>query len=355
MVRLPPLSESDDWTDESSAGVRLRWERQAAIAAAAYSGSGAHASRRARSRDARVCVLARDGAGYERAAKPAPAHMENFEAAMIEAASPSSRPPKDQQVAPSLGLILEDHFTPRYSPCARRRLWAVRNRQPISIMATTFNLLILLGGIRSLNAFAPLDLSSHHISTDSCAEPTDHGSCRRAINARYGAAVEDPLLQRTGRFYFYAAHVTVTVWLLLDLWRYIGRDCAVLDYLLGFHSAARERTRLRAFLLLLVPYAHLLALYCLPVRAGACCVGTPTLAALTDRARTLAFLLFVTGYCLLGDSHNHGYLLLRLAEEERSALVLLRAHLEKQQTGGADAGADGAELESLRSSGGGVQ
>tara|TARA_B110001452_G_scaffold184730_1_gene155330 strand:+ start:1206 stop:2057 length:852 start_codon:yes stop_codon:yes gene_type:complete len=277
--------------------------------------------------------------------------MDNFEAAIIEAASPSNRPPKVQPVAPSLGLILEEHFTPRYSPCARQRMWAVRNRQPISIMATAFNLLILLGGIRSLNAFAPLDVSSHHISAASCAEPADHGSCRRTISARYGAVVEDPLLQRTGSFYYYAAHVTVAVWLLLDLWRYIGRDSAVLDYLLGFHSAARERARLRAFLLLLVPYAHLLALYCLPVRAG-CCVGTPTLAALADRARTLAFLLFVTGYCLLGDSHNHGYLLLRLAEEERSALVLLRAHLEKQQTGGADAGTDGAELESLRSSSG---
>lgn len=41
----------------------------------------------------------------------------------------------------------------------------------------------------------------------------------------------------------------------------------------------------------------------------------------------LAFLLLVTGFCLLGDSHNHGYLLLRLPDEERSALVLLRAHL----------------------------
>ena len=40
--------------------------------------------------------------------------MDNFEAAIIKAASPSNRPPKDQPVAPSLGLILEEHFTPRY-------------------------------------------------------------------------------------------------------------------------------------------------------------------------------------------------------------------------------------------------
>jgi len=190
--------------------------------------------------------------------------MDNFEAAIIKAASPSNRPPKDQPVAPSLGLILEEHFTPRYSPCARQRMWAVRNRQPISIMATAFNLLILLGGIRSLNAFAPLDVSSHHISVDSCAEPADHGSCRRTISARYGAVVEDPLLQRTGSFYYYAAHVTVAVWLLLDLWRYIGRDSAVLDYLLGFHSAARERARLRAFLLLLCCLAGASALAAMP-------------------------------------------------------------------------------------------
>jgi hypothetical protein len=33
--------------------------------------------------------------------------------------------------------------------------------------------------------------------------------------------------------------------------------------------------------------------------------------------RTLAFLLFLTGFCLLGDSHNHGYLLLRVSDEVR--------------------------------------
>ena len=32
---------------------------------------------------------------------------------------------------------------------------------------------------------------------------------------------------------------------------------------------------------------------------------------------TLAFLLFLTGFCLLGDSHNHGYLLLRVSDEVR--------------------------------------
>ena len=53
-----------------------------------------------------------------------------------------------------------------------------------------------------------------------------------------------------------------------------------------------------------------------------------------ERARTLAFLLFLTGFCLLGDSHNHGYLLLRVPDEERAAQVLLRAHLARRPAGG---------------------
>lgn len=51
-----------------------------------------------------------------------------------------------------------------------------------------------------------------------------------------------------------------------------------------------------------------------------------------ERARTLAFLLFLTGFCLLGDSHNHGYLLLRVSDEARAAQVLLRADLARRHT-----------------------
>ena len=53
-----------------------------------------------------------------------------------------------------------------------------------------------------------------------------------------------------------------------------------------------------------------------------------------ERARTLAFLLFLTGFCLLGDSHNHGYLLLRVPDEERAAQVLLRAPPARRPVGG---------------------
>ena len=58
-----------------------------------------------------------------------------------------------------------------------------------------------------------------------------------------------------------------------------------------------------------------------------CCVATPLLSVALDRIRTLGFLLFVSGFCLIGDSHNHGYVLLRIPNARRSALSLLRGRL----------------------------
>lgn len=233
-----------------------------------------------------------------------------------------------------INLPLTDHFSPYYSSAASQRVWVIRHRRPIDAVATLFNLGILLGGIDQLHKFEPPGLSSYTFSfgaQPACgAEPSDlQATCERQVSeAHFGKREHAEQIERTGAFYYYAAHATVAGWLALDLARWSGLSSSVLDLVFGFHSAARERARQRFFGLLLLPFSHLLVLYCLPLSAG-CCHASPRVGAVFECARALAFLLFVTGFCLLGDSHNHGYLLLRLPDAERSALVLLRAHLER--------------------------
>jgi len=165
-------------------------------------------------------------------------------------------------------LQLADHFSP--SVIRHRSVWTARHRTP-SFVATLFNLGVLLGGIDRLNKYKPPGLSSYSFSFGAGPQcsPEDMGNgdakdaCEQLIQqVHFGTHDYDLQIERAGSFYYYAALTTVAAWLTLDLARWCGRSSAILDYLLGFHSAARERARYRAFLLLLLPYLHLLLLYC---------------------------------------------------------------------------------------------
>ena len=50
----------------------------------------------------------------------------------------------------------------------------------------------------------------------------------------------------------------------------------------------------------------------------------PKVSVILGRMQTLAYLLFISSYLLLGDSHNNGYFLLRLPDVTRAAVVLIR-------------------------------
>ena len=67
---------------------------------------------------------------------------------------------------------------------------------------------------------------------------------------------------------------------------------------------------------------HLAFWYAQPL-AVSCCIGTPKWGVVVDRLRALVLLVFLTGYCLIGDAANHGYFLLRIPSEHRDAVVLL--------------------------------
>ena len=76
-------------------------------------------------------------------------------------------------------------------------------------------------------------------------------------------------------------------------------------------------------MLALVPLLHLGYFYTRPFKLP-CCDATPKLEVALDRVRVLAFLLFVSTFCLIGDAHNHGYFILRIPEGTRAANRLLR-------------------------------
>ena len=63
-----------------------------------------------------------------------------------------------------------------------------------------------------------------------------------------------------------------------------------------------------------------------PIAFG-CCVATPKREYLKERVNTLAFLLSITAFILLGKSQDHGYFFLRVPPQESCAYYLLRDHL----------------------------
>ena len=166
--------------------------------------------------------------------------------------------------------------------------------------------------------------------------------------------------------YYYAFYGAIVVALVVDGLRYLAVSSALGDWLLGFYSPQHEARRLRLFWLFLVPLTHLSWLYTQPLEV-ACCVGKPKLAVAVERIRTLSFLLvrarlptphsltqrnslipsapghchprpahqgstrspsqLVSSYCLLGDAHHHGYLLLRIPDLQRARARVLRDQL----------------------------
>jgi len=146
--------------------------------------------------------------------------------------------------------------------------------------------------------------------------------------AQLAAAGELPNLQHARALYWYVAHSVIGCAILVDAARLCGCSClsALEQLLLGFHSRRWERFRTKPFFLLLVPLVHLSLLYTRPLEVE-CCIGTPKWDMVLERVRRLAFLLFVSGFCIFGDSHNHGYCLLRLPDSRRSAIGLLRPSL----------------------------
>ena len=142
-------------------------------------------------------------------------------------------------------LQLTDHFSA--SSIWHRSVWTARHRQPISLVATLFNLGILLGGIGRLNEYKPPGLSSYSFSFGAgwfsdlqCSAEPSGGAVEAACEVQirqthFGTHDYDLQIERAGSFYYYAALATIAAWLTLDLARWCGRSSAVLDYLLGFH------------------------------------------------------------------------------------------------------------------------
>lgn len=172
-------------------------------------------------------------------------------------------------------------------------------------------------------------ISSLLTKTKSTLHQTDMATELSQCHASLIASGEVSGLKVSRVTYYYLWYGGVALALLLDLVRFCGRSLGIGDLLLGFHSPEREARRLwPALLMMVVPLVHLSFFFLTPLTTP-CCTGTPKLDVALRRIRTLAFLLFVSTYCLIGDAHNHGYWLLRIPDSERSSVALLRSKLEK--------------------------
>jgi len=130
--------------------------------------------------------------------------------------------------------------------------------------------------------------------------------------------------------YWYLAYTMIALAVVLDLGRYFSLKSLshLTNAILGMSTAKRERIRGKASLLLLVPLIQVMFMYTRTLHVP-CCDATPLLSTIIERGYRLGFLLLVSCYCLVWDSHNNGYFLLRVPEATRCAVRLLRPGMIK--------------------------
>eukprot|EP00316_Scyphosphaera_apsteinii_P013485 CAMPEP_0119318278 /NCGR_PEP_ID=MMETSP1333-20130426/45942_1 /TAXON_ID=418940 /ORGANISM="Scyphosphaera apsteinii, Strain RCC1455" /LENGTH=206 /DNA_ID=CAMNT_0007324421 /DNA_START=186 /DNA_END=806 /DNA_ORIENTATION=+ len=141
--------------------------------------------------------------------------------------------------------------------------------------------------------------------------------------------LNDSSLRATREFWWYVAHGLIATAILSDVLRFTGlyTSYSIADALLGFRSARAESRRFWPFALCLIPLCHLAHEYSRSSVRGLC-IARPEIGAILQRVRYLAFLLFVSLYCLIGDAHMNGYFLLRIPDQSRSGAALLRPILK---------------------------
>lgn len=224
-------------------------------------------------------------------------------------------------------LRVSDYFERRWSSLLGRPVLAPIRLSSrgcpigrVGWFGTIGSLWIVHGALKRVREFSVLEPDEYDYAV---AE-----GCHRCEETVLSA--EQAGLGRVMNFYWYAAHATVGIFLVFDACRLFGVSSLINDALLGYHSARAERRRKLAFLALAIPFAHLCLLYSRPVTFG-CCVATPKWEPLQARVNQLAFLLFVTGFILLGKAQDHGYFLLRIPPQDSCALYLVRDYLMNKE------------------------
>lgn len=266
----------------------------------------------------------------------------------------------DPPCGPYITLRADDQFVCRWSPLMRAHVYVVKQRK-VAWLATLLNLYVLISAVRMIESFQPLhvddyaisELGGPHCKDEAAVSPPapaasgltsllhSVGVTAGAVNklqlnmasqmerchAALEARGEKEELRHARVAYWYLFYFCAGVALLVDLARLCGLSSGLGDLFLGYWSPRAEARRFRPMLLALVPLCHLAYFYTAAFRVP-CCTATPKLAVALSRVQVLAFLLFISCYCLLADAHNHGYFLLRIADGPRSANRLLRDMLD---------------------------
>lgn len=232
---------------------------------------------------------------------------------------------------------------------------AVRNCGAISWLATAASLYMLFGALSVIDGFEPFSLADYEArgpcagagrgrgTVDVCT--LDAWAKERTREAAFGPPLQPPVLASAKYRYRLLAYAVALGMVVADGLRFFGHTSYAGELLLGWYSARNEKWRPASCLVLTLPLLHLAVLYTtaveveLPGSGGieVCCEFGPRgglleSGPLGDRIKQLLFLFFVTGRALFADSHNHGYFLLRVPDVERSARLLIRDALGKQES-----------------------
>lgn len=248
---------------------------------------------------------------------------ENGDEELLEAVADGSSP---SHVLSCTGLLEVRHvnFLKRF--LGRAVVWAP-SRTRISLISTASSLAMLCALLTLLADFPPLDIDDFSLesisSVENCSFRQEHNvTCATVIGT---VLAQNPPLAFTRSAYFHASRAVVLMMLVNDLLRLWGiqmaRDLA--DRALGFTTQRREECRMFLFVLLLLPAGHLLLMHGTSELVTSCCVARAKSSAMQKLLPRLVPVLLYS-MSLVADAHNHGYFMLRLCDENRSAIMLLR-------------------------------
>mmetsp|Transcript_38932 Transcript_38932/g.81443 ORF Transcript_38932/g.81443 Transcript_38932/m.81443 type:complete len:240 (-) Transcript_38932:521-1240(-) len=223
-----------------------------------------------------------------------------------------------------------DYFERSWSPIFASKVWVVKPT-PIDFILSGKNVCALIGAMSAINVVLPdLQMEEYHVVLIAQAQGADITCTHTVCEEQLRAQGEIRALFLSRRVYWYLAYAVIATAVLLDLGRYFSLKWPphATNAILGVSSAERESKRGMAPLLLLIPLIQVFWLYTWTLHVP-CCGATPLLVTVVERGYRLAFLLLVSCYCLIGDSHNNGYFLLRLPDTTRCAVRLLRPGMAK--------------------------
>jgi hypothetical protein len=196
-------------------------------------------------------------------------------------------------------------------------------RLPVSGISSLLNILLLVWLATCVGSFPKARF-------DDFACNSKDPKCEEQFNTRPG--LEWDAFYRIQAYFILLGLLTVDILVLFNVVPTLTQYCALV-----FGYSNIEHKRCYSFLLIAVPFVHIVLLTHTPVElpCGSCHMKQSII---WSRIRTLSVLLFISFYSVVADAANNGYFVLRTSTIHQAALVLLRNQSGAFHESGAESG-----------------